>query len=95
MKKTLTILIASFFLAYSGNCLAGSPKGIDKKEKNINGFSQGEKSGWDGEYPKGWDKLSEKEKKEWALKHGLEKDSEGKSKKNKPKNSKKNNKKKS
>jgi hypothetical protein len=97
MKKIFTILIALTFFVYSGVCLAGSPKGLEKKGNATKGFTQGEKSGWDGEYPKGWDNLNGKEKEEWLLKHGLEKDKEGKVKKvqnKKQKEAKKENKKK-
>jgi hypothetical protein len=62
MKKIFTILIALTFFVYSGVCLAGSPKGLEKKGNATKGFTQGEKSGWDGEYPKGWDNLNGKEK---------------------------------
>ncbi len=31
MKKILTILIALTFFVYSGVCLAGPPKGLEKK----------------------------------------------------------------
>ncbi len=83
MKKTVAILVASMFLVYSGVCSAGSPKGLQKKDKTPKGFSQGQKTGWDGEYPNGWDNFSEKEKDEWVLKHDPESKDEGKSKKNK------------
>ncbi len=93
MKKIIVILVVSSLFVYTGICFAGSPKGLEKKGKNPKGFSQDEKSGWDGEYPKGWDKLNEKEKEEWSLKHGLEKEDEGKIKKNKHEKEKKTNKK--
>lgn len=74
MKKFIVILMLSVFVSYSSVCLAGSHKGSEKMDKDIKGFSQGEKSGWDGDYPNGWDKMSKEEKKEWMEKHG--KDSE-------------------
>ena len=89
MKKVFAILTVSIFFIYSGICLAGSPKGLEKKGKVPKGFSQGEKAGWDGEYPKGWDKFTEEEKEEWLLKHGHKKNDEGKTKKNKHKKNKK------
>ena len=95
--KLFTTIIALLFLVNSGICFAGSPKGLQKHDENPKGFSQGDKTGWEGERPKGWDNLSGKEKEEWLLKHGDENGKEGKlknTKNEKQKKSKKKNKKK-
>ena len=81
MRKIFTILIVSIFFVYSGVCFAGSSKGLSKKGGTTKGFTQGEKTGWDGENPKGWDQKDKKEKEEWCKKNGLEMDEEGKLKK--------------
>ncbi|MCG8683879.1 MAG: hypothetical protein MI892_03320 [Desulfobacterales bacterium] len=69
MKKTLVLIVVSAFIIYGGLCLAGTPKGLKKSGKTPKGFSQGEKSGWEGEYPKGWDNFSKEEKEKWQNKH--------------------------
>ena len=91
MKKFVSVFVALMFVFSSGLCLAGSPKGLDKKDKTPKGFSQGEKSGWDGDYPKGWDNFSEKDKKKWLEQHGIDEDDD--LEKDKPKKKKKHNKK--
>ena len=92
--KLFTTIIALLFLVNSGICFAGSPKGLQKQDKNPKGFSQGDKTGWEGERPKGWDNMSGKEREEWLLKHGEDKDKEDKSKKIKKDKIRKKNKKK-
>jgi len=54
------MLIGTAFLAF-----AGEPKGLEKQGKIPHGFTQGKKTGWQNEYPPGWDQKSEKEKQNW------------------------------
>lgn len=65
MKKAFAFFTLFFFIFLNGPVLAKQPKGLEKKDKIPKGFSQGEKKGWDGEYPNGWDKMTREEKKQW------------------------------
>jgi len=45
--------------------LFAAPPGLEKKDKTPQGFTKGEKTGWKGEVPPGWDKKTDEEKAKW------------------------------
>ena len=59
-------LLGASFLSY-----AGKPPGLEKQGKTPPGFTKGKKTGWQNDYPPGWDKNSgngnkEKNNKQYA-----------------------------
>lgn len=73
MKRLVVILgLAALVATAGGVSLAELPPGLAKEGKVPPGFSHGKKTGWQNEYPPGWDKKSEKERDQWkqAVKKG-------------------------
>jgi hypothetical protein len=66
MRKSILVLcIVAFAITSTFMTASGQPSGLEKKGKIPSGFSQGEKSGWQDEFPPGWDKKRDKEKNSW------------------------------
>ena len=65
MSRLILLICVTVFVGVSTDLLAGGPPGLAKKGKTPPGFSQGKKSGWQDEYPPGWDKKSQKEQDQW------------------------------
>ena len=55
MKKFYPTLLLALLMLGSTSLLA-DPPGLMKKDKTPAGFSKGEKTGWQGDQPPGWDK---------------------------------------
>jgi hypothetical protein len=73
MKKAIAVFgMVALFAIVSSLSFAGEPTGLEEKGKVPTGFNQGEKSGWENEYPPGWEHRSEQEKQQWedAVKNG-------------------------
>lgn len=75
MRNVMMVLFVGGLFLGAVTLQAEQPPGLEKKGKVPPGFSKGEKAGWQNEYPPGWDKKNEKEKKEWkdAVKKGRDK----------------------
>ncbi len=41
------------------------PPGLEKQGKTPPGFSEGKKTGWEGEYPPGWERKTPQEQEQW------------------------------
>lgn len=66
MRKSIAMAcIVAFAFTAGSLSVSGQPSGSEDKGKVPSGFSQGEKAGWQNEYPPGWENKSEKEKKNW------------------------------
>lgn len=85
MRKITAALMIPVFVFFSGIPFAQTPKGMAGKSENPKGFTQGEKSGWDGDFPNGWDKMEKKEREEWCKNNGFEIGEDGKLKRSQEK----------
>jgi hypothetical protein len=58
-----------------GTTVLAGPPGLEKKNKVPAGFEQGNKEGWQDQFPPGWDQKSDADKEKWkeAVKQGREK----------------------
>lgn len=66
MKKFITFIGLSLFLVTAGGLSFAQQSNAPGAKGNVpSGFSQGEKQGWQSEFPPGWENKSEKEKKRW------------------------------
>ncbi len=61
-RSCVVVVVSVFFVC--GEVLA-LPPGLAKKGKTPPGFSKGRKKKWQDEYPPGWSKKSEADKKRW------------------------------
>jgi len=57
MTRTFIIFnIVLLMIFATASTFASQPPGLDKQNKTPDGFSQGQKKGWDSNRPPGWDK---------------------------------------
>ena len=66
MKKIAAMIGMMTLIVTSSFVYAQGPPGLMKKGKVPPGFSQGNKVGWQNEYPPGWDRKGKMEQEKWG-----------------------------
>ncbi|OPL11671.1 MAG: hypothetical protein AVO39_04970 [delta proteobacterium MLS_D] len=63
MTGVVSTLLCGFFVC--AIIASAQPPGLEKQGKTPPGFSEGQKAGWEGRYPPGWEHKSSQEQEMW------------------------------